>query len=55
MDVQPCTNADNTLAIVNAIFNGFQVLALTILTAWGAKARNGQHRRDDDEPRGHGR
>jgi hypothetical protein len=44
----PCPPPDQTLDIVNAIVNTFQIVALSFLTAWASKARNGKHRRSDD-------
>lgn len=47
--VGPCPTPDQTLDIVNAISNTFQIIALSFIAAWAAKARNGRHRRADDE------
>lgn len=50
--VGQCPPPDNTLDIVNAIVNTFQIVALSFLTAWAGKARNGKHRRQDDDVNG---
>lgn len=47
--VGPCPAPDQTLDIVNAISNTFQIIALSFIAAWAAKARNGKHRRSDDD------
>lgn len=45
----PCVQQDQTLDIINAISNTFQIVALSFIAAWASKARNGKHRRSDDE------
>jgi hypothetical protein len=44
----PCPESLNALAIVNAVFNGFQMLLLTWL---GSQVRNGIKKKMDQEAR----